>query len=201
MHCLPFETWWLRVWPLLPLRGRPRFLCGSTPTVNHALVGGGEGPSLSLLLFSTGFSRALISVASRAIAPMMRPPSARSISAACILSGRSPCANSAKARENVASEGTCALRSQPRIRRNDLADTRSAGDAALRAFELATTNFERASALASLGKAQIRLGEGKAARPTLERAARLMKIRTARTRTSARPLCFTDATSRTKRHG
>jgi len=67
-----------------PLRGRPRFLCGSTPTVNHALVGGGEGPSLSLLLFSTGFSRALISVASRAIAPMMRPPSARSISAACI---------------------------------------------------------------------------------------------------------------------
>src|SRR5208283_2793984 len=38
-------------------------------------------------------------------------------SAACILSGRSPCANSAKARENVASEGACERRSQPRIRR------------------------------------------------------------------------------------
>jgi hypothetical protein len=71
----------------------------------------------------------------------------------------------------------------------------------LHAFELATTNFERASALASLGKAQIRLGEEKAARATLERAARSMKIRTARTHTSAWPLCFSDATSRTKRRG
>ena len=104
-------------------------------------------PTLSLLPFSTGFSHALISGASRAIAPMMRPPSARSISAACLLSGRSPCSNSAKAWENVASEGTCALRSQPRIRRNHLADTRSARDGASRAFELATTNFKHASDL------------------------------------------------------
>jgi hypothetical protein len=38
----------------------------------------------------------------------------------------------------------------------------------LRAFELATTNFERTSGLASLGKAPIRLGEDKAARATLD---------------------------------
>ena len=43
-------------------------------------------------------SRALRSRWRRAIAPMMRPPSARSISAAWILSGSSPCANSANAR-------------------------------------------------------------------------------------------------------
>src|SRR5208337_1655776 len=36
----------------------------------------------------------------------------------------SPCANSAKARENVASEGTCARRSQPRMRRSDLSTSR-----------------------------------------------------------------------------
>src|SRR5208337_1334469 len=50
--------------------------------------------------FWTGFSRASISVASRAIAPMMRPPSARSISAAWILSGSSPRANSANTPED-----------------------------------------------------------------------------------------------------
>jgi hypothetical protein len=60
----------------------------------------------------TGFSRASISVASRAIAPMMRPPSERLTSAAWILSGSSPRANSANARENVASDGTCARRSK-----------------------------------------------------------------------------------------
>jgi hypothetical protein len=43
---------------------------------------------------------------------MMRPPSARSISAAWILSGSSPRANSPNARENVASEGTCEPRSK-----------------------------------------------------------------------------------------
>ena len=43
---------------------------------------------------------------------MMRPPSARSISAAWILSGSAPRANSANARENVASEGTCERRSK-----------------------------------------------------------------------------------------
>ena len=71
-----------------------------------------------------GFSRASISVASRAIAPMMRPPSARSISAAWILSGSAPRANSANAPENVASEGTCEPRSQPRMRRRDLSTSR-----------------------------------------------------------------------------
>src|ERR1019366_3051009 len=99
-----------------PFRGRPCLFCGGT------LADGGGGPSF--LSFSTGFSRASISVASRAIAPMMRPPSARLISAACILSGRSPCANSVKARENVASEGTCARRSQPQTRRSDLSAPR-----------------------------------------------------------------------------
>ena len=68
--------------------------------------------------------RASISVASRAIAPMMRPPSARSISAALILSGSAPRANSANAPENVASEGTCEPRSQPRMRRRDLSTSR-----------------------------------------------------------------------------
>jgi hypothetical protein len=42
------------------------------------------------------------------------------------------------------------------LARETTADTRSARDAAMRAFELATTNFERASALTSLGKASIR---------------------------------------------
>ena len=55
---------------------------------------------------------------------MMRPPSVRSISAAWILSGSSPRANSANARENVASEGTCERRSQPRMRRRDLSTSR-----------------------------------------------------------------------------
>jgi hypothetical protein len=41
------------------------------------------------------------------VTPTIRPPSVRAISAACILSGRSPRANSAKAWANVASEGTC----------------------------------------------------------------------------------------------
>ena len=87
------------------LRGRPRLRGGG--------VSGAGGSSLpSFALFWTGFSRASISVASRAIVPMMRPPSARSISAVWILSGSSPRANSANARENVASEGTCERRSK-----------------------------------------------------------------------------------------
>ena len=84
-----------------PLRGRPRLRGGA------GLSGAGGSSLPSLAVFWTGFSRASISVASRAIAPMMRPPSARSISAAWILSGSAPRANSANARENVASEGTC----------------------------------------------------------------------------------------------
>jgi hypothetical protein len=68
-----------------------------------------------LALLRTGFSRASISAASRAIAPMMRPPSERLTSAAWTLSGSSPRANSANARENVASEGTC----EPRSRAED----------------------------------------------------------------------------------
>jgi len=88
------------------LRGRPRLRGGGG-------FSGGGGSSLPPFdLFWTGFSRASISVASRAIAPIMRPPSARSISAAWTLSGSSPCANSANARENVASEGTCERRSK-----------------------------------------------------------------------------------------
>ena len=79
------------------LRGRPRLRGGA------GLSGAGGSSLPSLALFWTGFSRASISVASRAIAPMMRPPSARSISAAWILSGSAPRANSANARENVAS--------------------------------------------------------------------------------------------------
>ena len=62
-----------------PLRGRPRLRGGA------GLSGAGGSSLPSLAVFWTGFSRASISVASRAIAPMMRPPSARSISAAWIL--------------------------------------------------------------------------------------------------------------------
>src|SRR5208283_2586085 len=100
------------------LRGRPRLRVGRAPS------GGGGSSCLSFVSFLAGLSRASISVASRAITPTMRPPSERSINAACILSGKSPCANSAKARENVASEGTCARRSQPRMRRSDLSTSR-----------------------------------------------------------------------------
>ena len=100
------------------LRGRPRLRGGG------GLSGAGGSSLPSLALFWTGFSRASISVASRAIAPMMRPPSVRLISAAWILSGSSPRANSANARENVASEGTCERRSQPRMRRRDLSTSR-----------------------------------------------------------------------------
>ena len=62
-----------------PLRGRPRLRGGA------GLSGAGGSSLPSLAVFWTGFSRASISVASRAIAPMMRPPSARSISAAWIV--------------------------------------------------------------------------------------------------------------------
>ena len=104
--------------PCSSLRGRPR-LRGSA-----GLSGAGGSSLPSLALVWIGFSRASISVASRAIAPMMRPPSARSISAAWILSGSAPRANSANAPENVASEGTCEPRSQPRMRRRDLSTSR-----------------------------------------------------------------------------
>ncbi len=94
------------------LRGRPRLRGGG------GLSGAGGSSLPSLAFIWTGFSRASPrtairgAVASRAIAPMVRPPSARSISAAWILSGSSPRANSANARENVASEGTCERRSK-----------------------------------------------------------------------------------------
>jgi tetratricopeptide (TPR) repeat protein len=65
---------------------------------------------------------------------------------------------------------TYELLAQACLSRETAADNQSARDAALRAFELSTTNFQRAAALASLGKAQIRLGEETAARATLERA-------------------------------
>ena len=95
-----------------PLRGRPRLRGGA------GLSGAGGSSLPSLAVFWTGFSRASISVASRAIAPMMRPPSARSISAAWILSGSAPRANSANARENVASRGYFGFCQTPRVLTN-----------------------------------------------------------------------------------
>ena len=68
----------------LAVARRPRSRGGA------ALSSGGGSSFLSFVSFLTGFSRASISVASRAITPTMRPPSVRAISAACILSGRSP---------------------------------------------------------------------------------------------------------------
>ena len=78
LHDLPLEARRLRLSPSKPsavssLRGRPRLRGGG------GLSGAGGSSLPSLALFWTGFSRASISVASRAIAPMMRPPSARSI--------------------------------------------------------------------------------------------------------------------------
>ena len=64
------------------LRGRPRLRGGGAPS------GGGGSSFLSFGSFLIGFSRASISVASRAITPTIRPPSERSISAACILAGQ-----------------------------------------------------------------------------------------------------------------
>src|ERR1039458_7622883 len=99
----------------VPFFGRPRLLgrASTARRVSPTAGGGGEGGGgeggggSSPGCFFVGFSRASIWVASRAITPTIRPRNERSISAACILSGRSPVANSAKARENVASEGTC----------------------------------------------------------------------------------------------
>jgi hypothetical protein len=53
----------------------------------RGIIGAGGSSLPSLALLGTGFSRASISAASRAIAPMMRLPRARSISAAWTLSG------------------------------------------------------------------------------------------------------------------
>ncbi len=65
----------------------------------------------------SGFSRALIAVASREMCPTRRSSSVLSIGASCGRLGKALPANSAKARENVASLGTAASRSQPRGRR------------------------------------------------------------------------------------
>jgi hypothetical protein len=64
-----------------------------------------------------GFSRASISLASRAMQPTMRSPSVRLTRSSCIRPGSSLAANSAKARENVASLGTSRAPSQPQMRR------------------------------------------------------------------------------------
>ena len=90
---LPLETRRLRLRTLFVLAR------ASALARRRGLSGAGGSSLPSLAFIWTGFSRASISVASRAIAPMMRPPSARSISAAWILSGSSPRANSANARE------------------------------------------------------------------------------------------------------
>src|SRR5271166_361261 len=149
LHDLPLETRRLRLRPrfvLAWMRGRPRLRGGG------GLSGAGGSSLPSLALFWTGFSRASISVASRAIAPMMRPPSARSIGAAWILSGSSPRANSANARENVASEGTCERRSQPRMRRRDLSTSRRS----IRALVVGTPR----TALATKARARARRSSG-----------------------------------------
>ena len=62
------------------------------------------------------------------------------------------------------------LLAQAYLSRETATDNRSAREAARRAFENSMNNLERAAALASLGKAQIRLGEEMAAQATLERA-------------------------------
>ena len=79
-------------------------------------------------------------------------PSARSISAAWILSGSAPRANSANARENVASEGTCERRSQPRMRRRDLSTSRRS----IRALVVGTPR----TALATKARARARRSSG-----------------------------------------
>jgi hypothetical protein len=73
---LTLEARWFRLW--LFAESFLVFSRASAFVLLRNAADGGDGPPF--LSFSTGFSRASISVASRAIAPMMRPPSARSIS-------------------------------------------------------------------------------------------------------------------------
>ena len=68
--------------------------------------------------FLAAFSRALIAVASREMWPTKRGFSYFSINASCTRAGNWLCANSAKAREKVASLGSSRCRSQPHKRRN-----------------------------------------------------------------------------------
>jgi hypothetical protein len=112
---LPFQTRRLGLWLFLV------FARASAPARRRRGFGG-----IGLLVAHLFLGRlsASIAVESRAITPTMRPPSERSTKAACILSGRSPCANSAKARGNVAFDGICERRFQPRIRRSDLLTSR-----------------------------------------------------------------------------
>src|SRR5215469_7852431 len=68
----------------------------------------------------TGFSRASIAVLSREICPTSRSLWVCAISASCTFEGSALAANSAKARENVASLGISFARSQPHSRRKIL---------------------------------------------------------------------------------
>ena len=78
--------------------GRPRFLAGA-----------GVSPCCG----RSGFSRLSMAVESRAICPTSRSPWVCRTSASCSRVGSSLAANSAKARENVASLGTCDRFAQP----------------------------------------------------------------------------------------
>ena len=146
LHDLPLETRRLQLRPLFVLAwtsalAQRRGIIGRRQIV-FAVVG---------LVLDRLLARFDL-VASRAIAPMMRPPSVRSISAAWILSGSSPRANSANARENVASEGTCERRSQPRMRRRDLSTSRRS----IRALVVGTPR----TALATKARARARRSSG-----------------------------------------
>ena len=71
-----------------------------------------------LLSDVAGFSRASIAVLSREICPTKRSACVSWINASCNRDGKALAANSAKARENVASLGTSPARCQPHSRRN-----------------------------------------------------------------------------------
>src|SRR5215472_16416837 len=86
-----------------PLRGRPGL---------YFAVSGAAG--------FTGLSRASIAVLSREICPTTRSLWVCAISASCTFEGSALAANSAKARENVASLGISFARSQPHSRRKIL---------------------------------------------------------------------------------
>ena len=75
---LPFAPRRLGFWPFLVLAR------ASALARRLSAIGLWHPPFSSFGSVLTGFSRASISVASRAITPTMRPPSERSISAACI---------------------------------------------------------------------------------------------------------------------
>ena len=130
------------------LRGRPRLRGGWASS--------GAGGS-SLLSFGLRLDRLLARLDLGGVArdrpdDASRRAYARSAPRGSILSGSSPRANSAKARENVASEGTCERRSQPRMRRRDLSTSRRS----IRALVVGTPR----TALATKARARARRSSG-----------------------------------------